>query len=61
MVKYVLYNDEIQDIPLIEQMVIYVVFEHRNHISEHYIWMLPISELVGSHLSGSNIFRALNN
>ena len=40
-------------------MTINVVFEHRIHISEHYIGVLPIIELVGSYLSGPNIFAAL--
>ena len=41
-------------------MALYAAFERRNHISEHYIGVLPISELAGSHLSAPNIFRALN-
>ena len=41
-------------------MAIYAVFEHRNCISEQYIGILPIIELVGSHLRTPNIFGALN-
>ena len=40
-------------------MTINVVFEHSIHISEHYIGVLPIIELVGSYLIGPNIFAAL--
>ena len=58
--KYTLYNYETQDISSTEQMAIYAAFEHRNRISEHLIGILPISELVGSHLSVPNIFGALN-
>ena len=35
------------------------MFEHRIHISEHYIGVMPISELRGSYFSGPNIFAAL--
>ena len=52
--KHTLYNDETQDIPWTEQIAIFVAFEHRYRISEHYIVILPISELVGSHLSAPN-------
>ena len=58
--KYTLFNDETQDISSTEQMAIYAVFEHRNCISEQYIGILPIIELVGSHLRTPNIFGALN-
>ena len=54
--KYTLNNDETQNISSIEQMTIYTALEHRNHISEHYIEILLISELVGSHVSTPNIF-----
>ena len=57
--KYTLSNYKTQDIST-EQMAVYAAFQHRNHISEHYIRILPISELVGSHLSAPNIFGALN-
>ena len=58
--RYALYNDKTQDISSTEQMAICAAFEHRNRISEHYIGILPISELVGSHLSVPDIFGALN-
>ena len=58
--KYTLNNDETQNISSIEQMTIYTALEHRNHISEHYIEILLISELVGSHVSTPNIFWALS-
>ena len=57
--KYSLYNDETQDIMSIEKMAIYASFEHNGKISEHYIGMLPISKLVGMHLSAANILKAL--
>ena len=58
--KYTLYNEETRDISSTKQMSIYAAFEHMNCISEHYLGILPISELVGSHLSAPNIFGALN-
>ena len=57
---YTLYNDETQDISSVEQMVIYATFEHNNRISEHYVGIMPISQMVGSHLSAPNILEALN-
>ena len=54
--KYTLHNDETQDISSTDQMAIYAVFEQRDHISEQYIGILLISELVRSHLSAPNIF-----
>ena len=41
-------------------MTIYAAFEHSSHISEHYIGILLISELVGGHLSAANTYGALN-
>ena len=48
---YTLYNDETQDIPATEQLAIYSIFEHNNNISEHYLGIIPISQLVDSHFS----------
>ena len=56
--KDTLYNEESHDTSSTEQMALYAAFEHRDHISKHYIGILPIIELVGSHLSASNIFGA---
>ena len=58
--KYTLHNYETQDVSSTEQMAIYAAFEHRNRISEHFIGILPISEVAGSDLSVPNIFGALN-
>ena len=57
--KYSLYNDETQDITSVEQMAIYASFEHNGKISEHYVGILLLSKLVGTHLSAANILKAL--
>ena len=56
---YTLYNDETQDTSTTEQLAIYSTFEHNNKISEHYLGIIPISQLVGSHLSVQNILKAI--
>lgn len=58
--KYTLHNEETHDISSTEQMAIYSTFEHQNHISEHYIGIMPITELAGSYLSCQNILEDLN-
>ena len=55
-----MYNDETQDISITEQMAIYATFEHNNHISEHFIGIMPISEMVESTLNAPNILAAIN-
>ena len=40
-------------------MAIYASFKHNGKISEHYVGILPLSKLVGTHLSAANILRAL--
>ena len=57
--KYSLYNDETQDITSVEQMAIYASFEHNGKISEHYVGILLLSKLFGTHLSAANILKAL--
>ena len=57
--KYTLYNDETQDITSIEQMAIYATFKHNGSFSEHYVGIMPISQLVQTHLSAANILEAM--
>ena len=40
-------------------MAIYASFEHNGKISEHYIRILWLSKLVGTHLKAANIFNLL--
>ena len=57
--KFAFYNDETQDVTSTEQMAIYATFNHNGKISEHFVGILPISKLVGAHLSAQNILTAL--
>ena len=57
--KYALY-DQTQDISSIEQIAIRAAFQHRNCISEYYIRILSISELVGATSVLQTFFGALN-
>ena len=45
---YTFYNDETQDISTTEQIAIYSAFEYSNKISEYYLGVIPISQLLGS-------------
>ena len=56
---YTLYNDETQDISTTEQLAINSTFEYNNKISEHYCGIIPISQLVGNHLSAKNVLKAI--
>ena len=40
-------------------MAMYATFYHNGHISEHFVGIMPISRLVGTHLSAPNILQAL--
>ena len=57
--KYALY-DQTQDISSIEQIASRAAFQHRNCISEYYIRILSISELVGATSVLQTFFGALN-
>lgn len=58
--KYTLYNEETMDIVLTQQMAICNIIDHENHISEHYIGIMSIIKLDGSHLGAPNILKFLN-
>ena len=55
---YTLYSDEAQNISATEQLAIYSTFEH-NKISDHYLGIIPISQLLASHLSAKNVLKAI--
>ena len=56
---YTFHNDETQDISTTEQLAIYSTYEHNNKFSEHYLGIIPNSQLVGSHLSTQNVLKAI--
>ena len=56
---YTVYNDETKGISTTEQLAIYSTFEHKNKILEHYLGIIPMSQLVGSHLTAQNVLKAI--
>ena len=56
---YTVYNDETKGISTTEQLAIYSTFEHKNKILEHYPGIIPMSQLVGSHLTAQNVLKAI--
>ena len=53
------FSDKMQDITLIKQLVIYSTFEHEGKILEHFIGILPLSQMVGTTLSAEKIMKVL--
>ena len=42
-----------------EQLAIHSTFEHNGKISEHYLGIIAISQLMASHLSAQNVLKAI--
>ena len=57
--EFTFYSDETQDITLIEQLVIYATFLQDTVVKEHFVGFIPVSKVVGMHLSAVNIMGAL--
>ena len=57
--EFTFYSDETQDITSIEQLVIYATFLQDTVVKEHFIGLIPVSKVVGTHLSAVNIMDAL--
>ena len=57
--KFTFYSDETQDITSIEQLVIYATFLQDTVVKEHFVGLIPVSKVVGTHLSAVNIMGAL--
>ena len=57
--EFTFYSDETQDITLIEQLVIYAKFLQDTVVKEHFVGLIPVSKVVGMHLSAVNIMSAL--
>ena len=53
--KFAMYNDETWNITSVEQIVIYVNFNHNRKISGHFVGITPISKMVKTHLSTANV------
>ena len=57
--EFTFYSGETQDITSIEQLVIYATFLQDNAVKEHFVGLIPVSKVVGTHLSAVNIMGAL--
>ena len=57
--EFTFYSDETQDITSIEQLVIYGRFLWDTVVKEHFVGLIPVSKVVGTHLSTVNIMGAL--
>ena len=57
--EFTFYSDETQDITSIEQLVIYATFLQDTVVKEHFVGLIPVSKVVGTHLSAVNIMGAL--
>ena len=57
--EFTFYSDKTQDITSIEQLVIYATFLQDTIVKEHFVGLIPVSKVVGMHLSAVNIMGAL--
>lgn len=53
------FSDETQDITPVEQMPVYVTFEHNDVIAETFANIYPIRKFFGTSLSAVNIMKFL--
>ena len=53
------HSDETQDSTYVEQLPLYATFILYREVKEHFIGLIPISKVVGTHLSAINIMPAL--
>ena len=52
--EFTFYSDETQEITSIEQLVIYATLLQDTVVKEHFVDLIPISKVVGTHLSAVN-------
>ena len=57
--EFTFYSDETQDITSIEQLVIFAMFLQDTVVKEHFVGLIPVSKVLGMHLSAVNIMGAL--
>ena len=57
--EFTFHSDETQDITSIEQLVIYATFLQDTVVKEHFVDLIPVSKVVGTHLPAVNIMGAL--
>ena len=57
--EFTFYSDETQDISSIEQLAIYATFLQDTVVKELVVGLIPVSKIVGTHLSAVNIMGAL--
>ena len=57
--SFTFFIDETLDVTMTGQMAIYATFNYQGTSKEHYVGTIPISKLVGTKLSASNITKAL--
>ena len=53
------HSDETQDSTSVEQLPLYATLILYREVKEHFIGLIPISKVVGTHLSAINIIPAL--
>ena len=53
-----MYNDKTWDITSVGQMVIYATFNHNGKMSGQFVRIIPVSKMVGMHLSTANVLHA---
>ena len=57
--RLIFHSDETQDSTSVEQLPLYATFILYREVKEHFIGLIPISKVVGTHLSAINIMPAL--
>ena len=58
--EFTFYSGKTQDITWIEQLVIYATFLQDIAVKKHFVGLIPVSKVAGTHLSAVNIMGALN-
>ena len=56
---FAFFSDETKDITLIEQLAICTTFDREGKICEHFIIIIPLSQMAGTPLFAENIMKAL--
>ena len=57
--RFAFFSDETQGITSVEQMAVYVTFEHNGVTAEHFVGIYSLSNVVGTSLFAANIMKSL--
>ena len=57
--EFTFYSDETQDITSVEQLTLYATFIMNGEVKENLIGSIPMSKVVGTHMSAVNIMSTL--